>query len=297
MRTRAPRSTWPRLAFALLWLGFVLTGPMPWLAGNAVLAQITGSEGVTPNFWDPRRRVVRPLPGTVESIRFVTTDDFPPFNFVDDNGRLTGFHVDLARAICDELDIPCTIQARPWDNLLTAIETGNADAAIAGIGISAQNRQRLDFSDVYLMTPARFVVALADRNADVSPAGLTEHSVGVVANTAHEAYLAAYYPDIQRQLYDNADAARAALKSGEIYAYFGDAMQLSFWLLSDAADDCCTFAGGPYLDSHFFGNGFAIALKRNAPELRDAINSALDVLHSTGVYGELYLRYFPLGFF
>jgi polar amino acid transport system substrate-binding protein len=285
------------MAVGLLALGLVVAGLGEWPGGAPAFGQSLSADGQIPNFWDPRRRVARPLPGALESIRFITTDDFPPFNFVDDSGRLTGFHVDLARAICDELAIPCTIQARPFDNLITSIEKGTADAAIAGIAISGENRQKLDFSDVYLTTPARFVVTRANRGADVSPEGLVGRSVGVVSNSAHEAFLGAYYPAIQRRLYATPDAARAGLKNGEIYAYFGDAMQLSFWLLSESAETCCNFAGGPYLDSHFFGNGLAIAVRRNAPDLRDAIDSALDALHSSGVYGELYLRYFPLGFF
>src|SRR5438128_227146 len=81
------------------------------------LAASDGAGAVTiPNFWDPKRRVERPAAGAVQAIRFVTTDDFPPFNFLDADGHLTGFNVDLARAICTELAIRCTIQARPFDD-------------------------------------------------------------------------------------------------------------------------------------------------------------------------------------
>jgi len=290
------RSTSLALCAALAAI-LVLAPPMPIGSPGPAHAQVGRDEFVVPNFWDPRRRVTRPLQGEVSAIRFVTTDDFPPFNFVDDAGRLTGFHVDLAREICDELDLPCTIQARPWDNLIPTLEDGRADAIIAGIAISAENRQRVDFSDVYFRDPARFVVRQADAAADMSPDGLTGRAVGVVSKTAHEAYLAAYFPDVQRRLYDTADEARAALKDGAVDAYFGDAIQLSFWLLSDSAGGCCVFAGGPYLDTHFFGHGFAIAIRPDSPALRDALNSALATLYSNGRYGELYLRYFPIGLF
>src|SRR5882724_9736350 len=100
-----------------------------------------GAAGVTiPNFWDPKRRVERPAAGAVQAIRFVTTDDFPPFNFLDADGHLTGFNIDLARAICTELAIRCTIQARPFDDLAHSLETKTADAAIAGIAITADSR-------------------------------------------------------------------------------------------------------------------------------------------------------------
>lgn len=252
---------------------------------------------VIPDFWDPRRRVERPPAGTVQAIRFVTTDDFPPFNFLDANGHLTGFNVDLARAICAELDIRCTIQAREWKELTDRLNDKTADAVIAGIAITAENRDRLDFSDVYLRTPARFVVRRGDAQLQPTPEGLKGKTLAVVQHTAHEAYLAAMFPEVGRKLYPTEDAAREALKKGEVDAHFGDGLALSFWLQSQSAADCCVFAGGPYLESRFFGQGYAIAMAKGPTDIKRAINAALQALYEKGVFAELYLRYFPVGFF
>lgn len=257
-----------------------------------------GAEAVTvPDFWDPRRRVERPPAGAVQAIRFVTADDFPPFNFTDANGHLTGFNIDLARAICDELKIRCTMQARQWDDLVNKVLDGSADAIIAGIAITPENREELDFSDVYLRSPGRFVVRKENADIDPTPDGLRGRVLAVVARTAHEAYLAALFPEIQRKFYPNAEAARAALKSGAVDALFGDGLQLSFWLESQAAADCCMFVGGPYLESRFFGQGYAIAVAKDEPDMKLAINAALQALYDKGVYAELYRRYFPVSFF
>ena len=252
---------------------------------------------VVPDFWDPKRRVERPATGLVQAIRFVTTDDFPPFNFLDANGHLTGFNVDLARAICAELEVPCTIQARPWDNLIDRLTAKEADAAIAGIAITAENRETLDFSDIYLRSPARFVVRRADADLDISSPGLRGRTLAVAKGTAHEAFLAAMFPEIGRKLYPTADAARDALRDGAADAHFGDGLQLSFWLSSEAAKDCCVFAGGPYLETRFFGQGYAIAFAKGSIDLKHAVNAALQAIYDKGVYAELYLRYFPVGFF
>jgi polar amino acid transport system substrate-binding protein len=250
-----------------------------------------------PGFWDPKRRVELPPAGAVQAIRFVTTDDFPPFNFLNAAGHLAGFNVDLTRAICAELDIRCTIQAREWDDLLPSLREGNADAVIAGIAITADARQELDFSDVYMRWPGRFVVRKDAGPLETTPEGLRGKTLAVVARTAHEAYLAAFFPEVGRKLYPTPEAAREALKSGAADAHFGDGMQLSFWLQSEAAGDCCTFAGGPYLESRFFGEGAAIAVPHGANDLRQAIDAALAALHEKGVFAEFYLRYFPVGFF
>jgi polar amino acid transport system substrate-binding protein len=256
-----------------------------------------GDQATIPDFWDPKRRIERPPAGVVQAIRFITTDDFPPFSFLDASGHLTGFNVDLARAICTELAIQCTIQARSWDDLVPRLTSKNADAAIAGIAISAESRATLDFSDIYLRSPARFVARRDEKNLAISPEGLRGHTLAVVANTAHEAYLASMFPEIGRKLYPNADDARQAVKSGAADAHFGDGLQLSFWLASEAAADCCVFAGGPYLESRFFGQGYAIAFAKGSTDLKHAVNAALQALYEKGTYGELYLRYFPVGFF
>lgn len=295
------------VANLLVVLGVLFAGPsaaQPVGDGPAAApspaAPLSGAEAppvVIPNFWDPRRRVERPAAGVVPVIRFITTDDFPPFNFLDENAHLTGFNVDLARAICDELAIRCTIQAREWNELVDRIIDKTADAAIAGIAVTAASREQLDFSDVYLRSPARFVVRKTDAGMTITPEALRGRKLAVVEKTAHEAYLAAMFPEVPRKLYDSADAARAAVKDGEADATFGDGLQLSFWLQSEAAADCCTFAGGPYLEARFFGQGYAIAVGKDALNLKHAINAALQSLYEKGVYAELYLRYFPVGFF
>ena len=250
-----------------------------------------------PSFWDPKRRVERPPAAAVQAIRFVTTDDFPPFSFLDADGHLTGFNVDLARAICAELQIRCTIQARAWDDLLPALRAKNADAVIAGLAITAASREELDFSDIYMRSTGRFVVRRDAPPIDPTPEGLKGKTLAVVARTAHEAFLAAFFPEVGRKLYPTPEAAREALKSGEADAHFDDGMQLSFWLQSEAAAGCCVFAGGPYLESRFFGEGLAVAVPIGATNLKQALNSALESLNEKGVFGELYLRYFPISFF
>ena len=266
-------------------------------AGTAAAAPAPSGSVVIPDFWDPRRRIERPAPGVVPAIRFITTDDFPPFNFLDAEGHLTGFNVDLARAICDELAIQCTIQARDWNELAERIASKQADAAIAGVAITADARRTLDFSDVYLKTPARFVVRKADAGLQPSPASLKGKTVGVVQATAHEAYLTTMFPGVARKAYPSAEAAHAGLAKGEVDALFGDGLQLSFWLQSQAANGCCAFAGGPYLETRYFGDGYAIAIAKGNGDLKAALNAALQSVYEKGTYAELYLRYFPMGFF
>jgi polar amino acid transport system substrate-binding protein len=235
--------------------------------------------------------------GVVPAIRFLTTDDFPPFNFLDDRGQLTGFNVDLARAICAELQIPCTIQVRAFDDLIPHLADKTADAVIAAVAITAESRATIDFSDAYLRLPARFVTRKADAGMAIGSDALRGKSIAVVAGTAHAAYLAEMFPGVTVKPYMSRDAALAAVKAGDANAAFGDGEQLGFWLQSDAAAGCCAFAGGPYLDAHYFGEGYAIAVAKGAGDLIRALNAALQAVYDKGIYADLYLRYFPIGFF
>ena len=146
-----------------------------------------------PSFWDPALHLEKPDISGVRAIRFLTADDYPPLNFARGDGELSGFNVEIARAICEELHIGCTIQARRFDTLVDALETGKGDALIASLATTPALRDRLDFTTPYYSTPARFVVRKDTPLADVTPAALNGRNVGVVSGSAHEAYLKAFF--------------------------------------------------------------------------------------------------------
>ena len=118
---------------------------------------IAASQPFVPSFSDPALRPERPDLSGMRAIRFLTADDYPPLNFALDDGTLAGFNVEIARAICQTLEIGCTIQARPFDTLINSLTTGKGDAVIASIAATPATRAQADFSQPYYQTPARFV--------------------------------------------------------------------------------------------------------------------------------------------
>ena len=250
-----------------------------------------------PNFWDPQHRVDRPETSSFRVIRFVTEDDYPPFGFALPDGTLSGFNVDLARALCEELRVQCTVQARRWDTMFETIEQSRADAAIASIAMTPANRARVDFTAPYYKTPARFVARAAVVLPDTSPEALAGKTVGVVARSAHEAYLRAFFPRVSVRVYDNALALRSALKRNEVEIAFGDGVAFALWLNGTDASGCCAFRGGPYTESRFFGEGVGIALRKDNQAMKRALDYALKRVSERGIYADLYLKYFPVGFY
>jgi polar amino acid transport system substrate-binding protein len=269
------------------------------VAYSACLGAARAAEPAIPVFWDAKERLAKPDLTAIQRLRFLTTTDFPPFSFLDGSGRLTGFHVDLARAICTELEIldKCQIQALPWGELETALAEKQGEAIIAGISVSAETRAKYAFSRSYLQFPARFAVPTASKLSEAVYPGLAGQRIGVVAGSAHERMLRDYFPDVKVVTYVNQEAALADLKAGKIEGAFGDGMRLAFWLAGTDSAGCCRFAGGPYLAPEYLGTGLAIAAGKEDPVLARAFDYALHEISANGTFAELYLRYFPVSFF
>lgn len=268
--------------------GARLLGLIPALLAAPALAQSL------PYHSDPSAREILPALTPVPAIRFLTTPDFPPFNFRDPGGELIGFNVDLAKRICAEVNVACTIQAWPWEQAASALSDSQGDALIAGLAMTEENGELFDFSAVYLALPGRFVARAPDIGTFDADA-LAGKTVSVRGGSAHETFLARYLPDVVIARFDSEIAALEAMEDGDADVFFGDAMRASFWLNENLT--CCGFAGEPYFRPHLFGEGLAIAVPAGHDAVRHAIDWALVKLKDNGVLDELYLRWFPVGFY
>jgi polar amino acid transport system substrate-binding protein len=274
------------IAFLLVWLAVLCAGA-------------SAAEPRVPIFWDAKERLVKPDLSRLPRLRFLTTTDFPPFNFIDGSGRLSGFHVDLARAVCAELDIAdkCEIQALPWDELDETLAAGQGEAIIAGVPATERKRESYVFSRPYMQFPARFMMPKTTAVTEPIFEKIQGRRIGVIAGSGHERMLADYFGRVVVVPLATQEALYADLKAGKVDAAFGDGMRFAFWLAGSDAGGCCRFAGGPYLAPEYLGTGLVIAARADTPELADAFNYALQRISVEGTFAELYLRYFPVGFF
>lgn len=261
------------------------------------LSEETGN--ALPLSFDNRERLARPDLSTIVRLRILTTVDFPPFNFTDQTGRLSGFNVDLAREICAQLQLEakCQIQALPFDELERTLETNGGEAVMAGIAVTPKLRERFLFSRSYIGIPARFA---RNRSVEIpgdTAAALAGRKVGVVKETAHEAMLRAFFPAINAVPFEDDAEMTAALKAKKVDAVFSDGLKLPFWVSSEASEKCCALFDGPYLSEKFLGEGLSVMVRRTDPVLVAAFNQALAELSRNGRLQDLYLRYFPNGLY
>ncbi|MBN8533119.1 MAG: transporter substrate-binding domain-containing protein [Rhizobiales bacterium] len=230
-------------------------------------------------------------------IRFLTEEDYPPFNFTGADGQLQGFNIDLARAICAEIGASCTIQPRRWDLLLPALDSDGGDAVIASHRIDADLRRRFEVSAPVYRVPARFAGRRDGLIRAVDTATLQGRTIAVVGGSRHEAFLNAVFPAVKIERHATTERALEAMRRGQADLAFGDGIAVSFWLNGSESLDCCSFIGGPFTESRFFGEGAGIVMRLGNGELRQVIDFALWRISRDGRFAKLYLKHFPVPFY
>lgn len=281
--------TKPGAAAFLMRGAYVLAGLL------SVLLAFTPAIGQTiPSTLDPSRRETPLDLSVVPAIRFLTSPDFPPFNYKDSSGALVGFNVDLARAICEVLDITCTVQDWPFDQIEQALMSGQGDAMIAGLAMNSQTGAKFDFSDTYFQFPARFVAPLPSAQT-FSTGALKGLKIAVRKGSMHEKFAQNFFAEAQLVPFADEAQALQAVADGQADLFFGDGMRAAFWL--NANPDCCTFVGAPYLRPDYFGQGLAVATQAGRDAVRLAIDHALARLQKSGQFDDLFLRWFPVSFY
>jgi polar amino acid transport system substrate-binding protein len=240
---------------------------------------------------------VGPKPDTswLLTLRFVTTTGYPPFNYRDENSTLTGFNVDLARAICTELEVTnCEVDTVEWSKLPEILKNNKADAVIASIAITPQTTTQYDFTNSYYATPAKFVTRSSSELKKMTPETLEGHKIAVVVKTAHEAYLRNFFADSKIVAFPTSKEAREALKKEKVDLLFGDAISLMFWVNGSDSGRCCQIRGEGFFESEYFGEGVGIAVKKGNIRLQEVLNYGLARVRASHRLEELQLRYFPL---
>ena len=227
-------------------------------------------------------------------LRVLTEADYPPFNYYDEEARLTGFNIDLARAICRELSVDCDINTAEWSTLVPSLKNNEADAVIASMAITGKAQADVDFTSRYYTTPARFVGKAGIGFKEISVETLRGERIAVVRGSSHEAFLRDFFERAKILPYDTTEQARAALKNGDADLLFGDGISLMFWIQGTASNRCCEFKGEGYTEPRYFGDGVGIAIKKGNGRLREVLDYALARVKASGRYEELMLRYFPL---
>ncbi|WP_144753318.1 transporter substrate-binding domain-containing protein [Bartonella saheliensis] len=290
-----------RLCYFLLHNLYTLFIRILFVAGGFLSFSYAEAEiaGRLPSFFDSHEHFVQPDTKNITRLRFVTTFDFPPFNFLDQTGHLTGYNIDLLRALCLKLKLEklCEVEVVPWKELVEHVKNGGAEVIIAGLKETSQTQQDLIFTKSYLRFPARFV-ASRQLNLDEPLSNQLVHlTSGVLSNTIHEKLFHDYFPKAKWQGFKEREELYKALQEHKIDLIFDDGFSLSLWFNNQKSIDSYHFVGGAYMAPQLLGQGMQLAVAKKNEKLIDILNYALKSLEEDGKLTELYLRYFPISFY
>jgi polar amino acid transport system substrate-binding protein/arginine/ornithine transport system substrate-binding protein len=226
-----------------------------------------------------------------EVLRIGVEGAYRPFSWQESDGTLKGFDIDIAHALCAQLNRQCELVPQDWDGMIPALLARKFDAIIASMSITEERQKKVDFSDKYYQTPAQFV-ARKGTSLEPTVAGMAGKRVGVQRGTTHQCFLERLYPDSELVLYGTQEEVFQDLTLGRIDAQFSDSMvAYDSFLKMDAGKDYA-FLGGDLTDIQCHGEGVGIAIRKGSDELKTALNGAIKALRANGTYKKINDAYF-----
>ncbi|MFO1104580.1 MAG: transporter substrate-binding domain-containing protein [Amaricoccus sp.] len=229
--------------------------------------------------------------GAQEKLKIGTEAAYKPFAWVLPNGDLTGFDIDITKALCAEMKVECTIVNQAYDGLIPALNVKKIDAIIASMSITPEREKAIDFAGPYYLAPAMFI---GPKGSDIAitPAGLSGKFVGVQRGTTMEKYVNANFSKATVQSYDTLEAAGLDLTSGRVDVVFADGIVLQDFLNSK---DGAGFErlGEPIYDPEMLGIGAGIGIRKGDEALKTKFNDALKAVIASGEYAKINEKYVP----
>ncbi|MCI1026175.1 arginine ABC transporter substrate-binding protein [Pantoea dispersa] len=222
-----------------------------------------------------------------EKIRFAASATYPPFEALDQNNQIVGFDIDLAKALCQQMQAECTFTNNAFDSLIPSLKFRRYDAVISGMDITAERSKQVDFTQPYYANSA-IVIAHKGEYSDFSQ--LKGKRIGVENGTTHQKYLLEKHPEVIAVAYDSYQNAILDLKNGRLNGVFGDSAVVNQWLKANA--DLST-VGEHITDSDYFGTGLGIAVRKGNSALLQQLNSALAALKANGRWQQINQKWFP----
>jgi len=221
---------------------------------------------------------------------------YPPFSWKESDGTLKGFDIEIAEALCAEMKSKCTMVEQDWDGMIPALLAKKYDAIVASMSITEERKKRVDFTDKYYNTPAKFV-AKKGTSLNISKAGLKGKRIGLQRGTTHQCFMEKHYPDAELVLYATQEEVFQDLAIGRIDAQFSDSIAADDGFLKTDAGKDFAFIGGDQHDMECHGEGAGIAVRKSDNKLREEFNAAIKAIRANGVYQKINAKYFEFDVF
>lgn len=211
-----------------------------------------------------------------DTVRLGTEGAYPPYNFINDAGQVDGFERELGDELCKRASLTCEWVTNEWDSIIPNLVSGNYDAIIAGMSITDERKEKIDFTQPYTLPDPSAYVALS---ADVD---LTNAVIAAQANTIQASFVAA--AGAQLVEFATADEALAAVVNGEADAVLADKASLVDQVTSN---DQLVFLDKEEL----IGGGIGMGLRKSDAELRGKFDAAIQSMKDDGTLNALITKW------
>ena len=250
--------------------------------------------------------------GDWSKIKIGTEGAYPPWNGTNAAGELEGAEIDLAADLCARMNAECELVAQDWDGIIPALQNGKYDAIIAGMSITAERMEVINFSQGYANEPASFSVLKSSPLAALGSSGkvnmdalnntssalldslketLNGHTVGVQGSTTHENFVKQVLGDsVTMKSYDTQQNMELDLAAGRIDAALCDQGSMEAFMATDGGQNVAFI--GPGLGGGPFGGGVGVGLRKADTDLLEMINKAIDEARADGTLAEHFSTWF-----
>ena len=227
-----------------------------------------------------------------KKIRIGVEGAYPPFSQVGPDGKLEGFDIDIALALCAKIGAECELVLQDWDGMIPALLAKKFDAIVASMSITEERKKRVDFTDKYYQTPARFVRKKGS-GIEITREGLKGKKIGVQRATIHDNYLTDNYGDtVEIVRYGTQDEANLDMLAGRIDLLLADSVALLDGFLKTEKGKDFEFVGPELRDKRWFGEGAGIAVRKEDQDLKKLLNDAIAAIRADGTYDKIARKYF-----
>jgi arginine/ornithine transport system substrate-binding protein len=223
-------------------------------------------------------------------VRVAVEGNYPPFSQMGVDGKLSGFDIDIANAVCAEMKADCTLVTQEFDGMMPALNAKKFDMIVASMTISEERKKVADFSDPYYDVPSRWM-AKTGAFTDATPAQLKGKKIIVLRNSPRAKYVQDNYKDSEvllvakeSDVYMELFAGRGDIALGSSVAS-GEALKRPEGKAFAQVGNTVRIGGGST-------GGVGIAMRKGDTELKDRVNTALKSIKANGTYKKLSDKYF-----
>jgi octopine/nopaline transport system substrate-binding protein len=247
--------------------------------------------------------------GNWSTVKIGTEGAYPPWNGTSAAGELEGAEIDLANDLCDRMGVTCVFVAQDWDGIIPALQSGKYDAIMAGMSITSERMQVIDFSQGYATEPASFAARSSSILSQMGETGSVNldlgHSdlidqlraalnggvVGVQGSTTHENFVReALGGMVTVKVYDTQQNLQLDLAAGRIDAALSDTSSLQDFMDSSSGSKVVFF--GPKLGGGAFGPGVGVGLRQADRDLKTMFNKAINEARADGTLAAHFTKWF-----